>query len=315
MRRDSFQLINNDNLSVAFDTFYDRRNGVVFMVNPIAGIFDFQLTDEGNPNTDWNPVWDVRTGRFDGGWTRRDADPVQVAPLSAGHGADLGLSGWAARHQEERVVLSHAGVDLCRGWDLPALGRCHTRRPRSAERWDQPRNKAPMRPHRQPPTSTPTRRFSTRGDGDFGLDVKYGVTQNLTADFTYNTDFAQVEVDQQQVNLTRFSLFFPEKREFFSRRTRHFRFWPRGWDDGWRTRWWWASSCGRRWIRWGGTAPTVFFSRRIGLNEGLDGPDSGWRPTHRQGWQVQYRCTEHPDRRFAGSQRIVNQLHRPATQA
>ena len=51
--------------------------------------------------------------------------------------------------------------------------------------------------------------------GDFGADAKYGVTQNLTADFTYNTDFAQVEADEQQVNLTRFSLFFPEKRDFF----------------------------------------------------------------------------------------------------
>ena len=52
-------------------------------------------------------------------------------------------------------------------------------------------------------------------DADVGVDVKYGLTQNLTADFTYNTDFAQVEADEQQVNLTRFSLFFPEKREFF----------------------------------------------------------------------------------------------------
>ena len=50
---------------------------------------------------------------------------------------------------------------------------------------------------------------------DAGVDVKYGVTQNLTADLTVNTDFAQVEADEQQVNLTRFSLFFPEKREFF----------------------------------------------------------------------------------------------------
>ena len=60
-----------------------------------------------------------------------------------------------------------------------------------------------------------TPRVSNDLDGDVGVDVKYGVTQNLTADFTYNTDFAQVEADEQQVNLTRFSLFFPEKREFF----------------------------------------------------------------------------------------------------
>ena len=57
--------------------------------------------------------------------------------------------------------------------------------------------------------------ISNDGYADIGLDVKYGITQNLTADLTYNPDFAQVEVDEQQVNLTRFSLFFPEKREFF----------------------------------------------------------------------------------------------------
>ena len=57
--------------------------------------------------------------------------------------------------------------------------------------------------------------ISNDGYADAGLDVKYGITQNLTADFTLNTDFAQVEVDEQQVNLTRFNLFFPEKREFF----------------------------------------------------------------------------------------------------
>lgn len=69
MQRDSFQVIFNDNFIFVFDTFYDRRNGVAFMVNPIGGIFDYQITDEGNPNNDWNPVWDVRTGRFEGGWT------------------------------------------------------------------------------------------------------------------------------------------------------------------------------------------------------------------------------------------------------
>ena len=68
------------------------------------------------------------------------------------------------------------------------------------------------------PDERPRRRrrgCPTTSSKDVGVDVKYGVTQNLTADFTYNTDFAQVEADEQQVNLTRFSLFFPEKREFF----------------------------------------------------------------------------------------------------
>ena len=69
MQRDSFQLINNDYFSIVLDTFYDRRNGVAFMVNPIGGIFDYEVTDEGNPNSDWNPIWEVRAGRFDQGWT------------------------------------------------------------------------------------------------------------------------------------------------------------------------------------------------------------------------------------------------------
>ena len=69
MQRDAFQLINNDWFSVAFDTFYDRRNGMAFLVNPIGGFFDYEISDEGSPNNDWNPVWDMRTGRFEGGWT------------------------------------------------------------------------------------------------------------------------------------------------------------------------------------------------------------------------------------------------------
>ena len=69
MQRDSFRLIDNDGYIVVFDTFYDRRNGFAFRVNPIGGFSDQQVTDEGNPNPDFNPVWDVRTGRFDGGWT------------------------------------------------------------------------------------------------------------------------------------------------------------------------------------------------------------------------------------------------------
>ena len=65
MRRDTAQLRENDN----FGAFYDRRNGFMFYANPLGGRADQQFTNEGNPNADWNPVWDVRTGRFDGGWT------------------------------------------------------------------------------------------------------------------------------------------------------------------------------------------------------------------------------------------------------
>jgi hypothetical protein len=97
-------------------------------------------------------------------------------------------------------------------------------------------------------------------DVDAGLDVKYGITQNLTADFTINTDFAQVEVDEQQVNLTRFSLFFPEKREFFLEGRGIFNFAPSvsggGGGGG-------GPGGGGR-----GSTPTMFYSRRIGLEGG-----------------------------------------------
>ena len=97
-------------------------------------------------------------------------------------------------------------------------------------------------------------------DGHVGLDVKYGVTQSLTADFTYNPDFAQVEADEQQVNLTRFSLFFPEKREFFLENQGTFSFG--------------ASATGVSNTPVGDT-PLLFYSRRIGLNQGLEVPVLG----------------------------------------
>jgi hypothetical protein len=98
-------------------------------------------------------------------------------------------------------------------------------------------------------------------DGDFGLDVKYGITQNLTADITFNTDFAQVEVDEQQVNLTRFNLFFPEKREFFLEGRGVFDF-ARGGIGGT------GFGGGGGGFFGGGNAPTLFHSRRIGLEQG-----------------------------------------------
>src|SRR5688500_11423742 len=88
---------------------------------------------------------------------------------------------------------------------------------------------------------------ATRLCGDVGLDVKYGVTPNLTADFTYNTDFAQVEADEQQINLTRFSLFYPEKREFFLENQGTFAFGGAAVNAG------------------NSDVPILFYSRRIGL--------------------------------------------------
>ena len=273
MQRDSFQLINNDSFSVGFDTFYDRRNGFIFMVNPIGGIFDFQITDEGNPNTDWNPVWDVQTGRFDGGWTVEMEIPFKSIRFRPGTSQIWGLQiGRNVRWKNEWTYLTpvpiSGGPGMFRlsaagtltGVEVPEGNRTFEIKPYGIGSMATDVNAVPL--------------VSNAGDGDFGLDVKYGVTQNLTADFTYNTDFAQVEVDEQQGNLTRFSLFFPEKREFFLEGRGIFDF-GRGVTFGGMTGPGGGGRPGGGGFFGGGYAPTIFFSRRIGLDGGQTVPILG----------------------------------------
>ena len=273
MQRDSFQLINNDSFSVGFDTFYDRRNGFIFMVNPIGGIFDYQITDEGNPNSDWNPVWDVRTGRFDGGWTVEMEIPFKSIRFSPGTSQIWGLQiGRNVRWKNEWTYLTpvpiSGGPGMFRlsaagtvtGVQVPAGNRTFEIKPYGIGSLATDVNAVPL--------------VRNEGDGDFGVDVKYGVTQNLTADFTYNTDFAQVEVDEQQVNLTRFSLFFPEKREFFLESRGTFDF-GRGVTFGGTTGPGGAGRPGSGGFFGGGDVPTIFFSRRIGLDGGRTVPILG----------------------------------------
>ena len=84
LRRDTNQLRQNDTFGVILDTFYDRRNGYLFYTNPLGARADQAVTDEGNLNPDWNPVWDVRTGRFDGGWTVEMAIPFKSLRYRSG---------------------------------------------------------------------------------------------------------------------------------------------------------------------------------------------------------------------------------------
>ena len=273
MQRDSFQIPNNDFFSVGLDTFYDRRNGVTFLVNAIGGFMDFEITDEENPNFDWNPIWDVRTGRFDGGWTVEMEIPFTSLRFRPGRSQIWGLQlGRRVRRKTENTFLTPVPINAqpgqlrlsaagtLTGIEVPTGNRTFEVKPYAIGSLATDVNAVPL--------------VSNEGDGDLGFDVKYGVTENLTADFTYNTDFAQVEVDEQQVNLTRFSLFFPEKREFFLE--------GRGIFDFGRP----AGQPGRRGGRrqggprgagglGGGDVPTVFFSRRIGLEQGQTVPVLG----------------------------------------
>ncbi len=265
MQRDSSQLINNDGFLVVFDTFYDRRNGFGFRVNPIGGFSDRQITDEGNPNSDWNPVWDVRTGRFDGGWTVEMEIPFKSLRFPRGRSQLWGIQvGRDIRAHFEEAYLTavpiSAGPGQFRvsaagtlvGLQVPDGNRAFEIKPYAIASLATDRTVVPP--------------ISNAGDGRVGGDLKYGLTENLTADFTWNTDFAQVEVDEQQVNLTRFSLFFPEKREFFLESQGIFDFGRAAGFGG-------VGGSSRGGFSGGpgsfgsGDVPTLFFSRRIGLDQ------------------------------------------------
>ena len=92
MRRDTGGLRNNEHIGLLFDTFYDRRSGFAFYTNPLGARADYSVVDEGGSNTDWNPVWTSKTGRFDGGWTVEMAIPFKSLRYRAGPDQVWGLA-------------------------------------------------------------------------------------------------------------------------------------------------------------------------------------------------------------------------------
>ena len=255
MRRDTSQLRQNDTFTVFFDTFYDRRNGYNFYTNPLGARADQQFTNEGNPNSDWNPVWDVRTGRFPGGWTVEMEIPFKTLRYRSGTPQLWGVQmRRSIRRRNEWTYLTRIPISAGGGRGAAGIFRVSAAatlvglEPPAASRLVE------VKPYAIGGVTTDRHAVPVRdndGSAAAGVDVKLGVTRNLTADFTWNTDFAQVEVDEQQVNLTRFSLFFPEKREFFLEGRGIFGF-ARGGVG--------AGSPGEP-----NDAPTLFYSRRIGL--------------------------------------------------
>jgi hypothetical protein len=267
MRRDGPNMwMGNDIVAVSFDTFHDRRNSFNFITNALGGRDDGQVTNERQWNGDWNTVWDVKAGRFEGGWTAELAIPFKSLRYQPGREQVWGLNAFRTNRWKNeisyitRVPAARGQSGLYQGsteatlvgLEAPSGSRTIELKPFAISNLTTNRITTPAVAHEL--------------NAEIGFDAKYGLTQNVTADFTYNTDFAQVEADEQQVNLTRFSLFFPEKREFFLENQGLFAF--------------------------GGVAanssptdvPIMFYSRRIGLNDGRPVPIvAGGRTTGRVG--------------------------------
>ena len=266
MRRDHSSIwTGDDNVSFAFDTFRDRRNGVEFTVNSIGGRIDGQTTNERQWNGDWNTIWDFSVGRFEGGWIVETAVPFKSLRYRPGVDQTWGFNAFRTNRWKNELSFlipvpkerGQQGLHMS-SVAAPLVGIVAPSGSKNLE----------VKPYvisNATGQRTPGRGMVNDLSGDVGVDAKYGVTQNVTADLTYNTDFAQVEADQQQVNLTRFSLFFPEKREFFLENSGTFAF---------------GSSGGTV----GGDTPLLFYSRRIGLEQGRAVPiDAGGRVTSRLG--------------------------------
>ena len=258
-RRDA-DISETDSIIIVLDTFNDTQNAFVFGTNPLGIEYDGQVAGEGQAsgissrqsgtqgsqrgginafNANWDGDWRVRSSTTERGWETELAIPLKTLRYAAGDNRTWGFNVKRnIRRKNEQVFLSPIprGSDVFRvsmaakltGLDLPQ------------------RRDLKFTPYI---LGSANKDYTVTSDqldrkGDVGLDVKWGIRPNLTADFTVNTDFAQVEADEEQVNLTRFDLFFPEKRPFFLENASMFQFGAPQQVD-------------------------LFFSRRIGLAGGV----------------------------------------------
>ena len=256
MARDG-SLSADDRVEILLDTFRDQRSAFYFATNPSGALVD-GLVASGQLNADWDAIWDVRTRRTDRGWTAEFAIPFKSLSFPSGRPVwgfniarhiyrKLEEDRWSgARLDTQLYQLSEAGEIT--GLDGLTQGIGLDVRPFLAGRWLRVGG-------------------DDDGTGEPGLDVFYNITPSLKLTATFNTDFGETEVDARQINLSRFSVLFPEKRAFFLQGAGVFNFASTGPEPA------------------GGIPPAgadvyPFFSRQIGLLGGQEVPlDAGIKLT------------------------------------
>jgi len=201
---------NSDMFGIALDTYHDRQSGFVFAINPAGAVWDAQsYNDQRDLVPAWEGIVDVRTSVNDSSWVVEVAIPfatLRFNPADGGQVWGVNFSRRIRRRNEDAIwapiTLQHRVYKFSMAGTMEGLSGL----PRGRNLWFKPYALG---------SRFDAAGLDGRNDGNVGLDVKWGLTPRMTLDLTVNTDFSQVEVDQEQVNLTRFSLFFPERRDFF----------------------------------------------------------------------------------------------------
>src|SRR6266850_2515064 len=213
----------SDYLAVFLDPHHDHSTGVVFRVGPSGSFDDATIAATGSQDTSWDPVWNAQTSIDSLGWTVEMEIPLSQLHYSGSADAVWGMQirRWINRKQElsefSFTPLKEA-ADVSRYGHLAGLGRLGA--PRHVELLPYGRVRSEFK---QVPSGNPFR----DGTDQFpaaGVDLKYGVTSNMTLNATVNPDFGEVEVDPAVVNLSAFETFFPERRPFFIEGADLFRF-------------------------------------------------------------------------------------------
>ncbi len=246
-----FDTSSADIFEVVLDTFDDHRNGYLFAVNARGAKWDAQTVNEGRDvNSNWDGIWKVRTRRAKNGWYAEIEIPFRTLRFTSADVQTWGINFLRRiRHRNEDDYWS----------PIPRifqLTRTSLEGSLQGLQGVRPGHDLRLKPYILT-SGTRVAPGAATGNLQGGFDAKYGITSGLTWDFTVNTDFSQVEADEQQVNLTRFSLFFPEKRDFFLENSGVFQFGtPNGGGPG-----------GPGGGRTNGLPDNVlFFSRTIGLS-------------------------------------------------
>ena len=216
-RRDS-SLEDTDAFLIIIDGLLDRQNGYVFGTNAASIEYDGQVTKEGSGdnfgsgggafNLNWDGSWTVQARVTDDGWSAEFEIPFATLRYGQADVQDWGIN-FQRNIRRNNEIAYWAPLDLNRNlYRVSEAGTLTGIAP-------PPQRNLQITPYVLGDWRRGGTLSGTESDSDTGFDIKYSVTPSLTLDLTYNTDFAQVEADEKQLNLDRFNLFFPEKRPFF----------------------------------------------------------------------------------------------------